>query len=109
MGQRIAACSDFSDFCTKLELLDLDAHFDEQLGYLVDYEGKLLVDFVGRFETLDRDYAKICARLGLPATKLPHYRKSAHRDYTHYYDERARDIIAARYRNDIAAFGYEFR
>jgi hypothetical protein len=108
LGRQIAACRDFPEFCRRMAVLELDAHFDEQLGYLVDYEGNLLVDYIGRFEKLEIDFARICDRLGLPEIGLPHYRKSSHRDYRHYYDEQARDIIAAHYRNDIATFGYVF-
>jgi len=107
-GRRIAACSDFNDFCARLESLDLDAHFAEQISYLIDYNGKILVDSVGRFESLDRDYAKICAVLKLPVKALPHYRKSTHQQYRRYYNDQSRKIIAERYRNDIAAFGYRF-
>jgi len=106
LGRRIAACDDFMDFCHRLEELELDAHFDEQVSYLIDFEGNTLVDFVGRFEVLDQDYAKICARLALPAAKLPHYRKSSHQHYLRYYNDRAIQIIAERYKNDIAIFNY---
>ncbi len=106
LGKRIAACRDFNDFCRNLDALELDAHFDEQLSYLIDYEGRLLIDCIGRFETLGQDYGQICARLGLPACELPHYRKSSHRHYLQYYDDCSLAIIAAKYRNDIAAFKY---
>lgn len=108
LGKRIAACADFADFCSRLETLDLDAHFDEQIGYLIDFSGNNLVDCVGRFETLQQDYAKICAKLQLPVATLPHYRKSAHRSYQQYYDDQAKSAVADRFRNDVAAFNYHF-
>jgi len=108
LGERIAACEGFADFCVRLDELEPDAHFWEQLAYLADSEGNMLVDCVGRFEHLDEDFEKICARLGMPAVTLPHLRQTAHRDYRHYYDARTVDVIAARYKNDIAAFGYSF-
>lgn len=40
------------------------------------HEGELLVDFVGRFETLQSDFAEVCNRLGLPATRLPFVNRS---------------------------------
>lgn len=106
LGKRIAACDNFTDFCARLESLDLDAHFDEQIGYLIDYNGNNLIDYVGRFETFEQDYENICTRLALPVTKLPHHRKSAHKKYQQYYDDKTAEIIAERYRNDIAAFNY---
>ena len=106
LGRRIAACDGFTAFCSRLEDLELDAHFDEQISYLIDFHGNLLVDYIGRFETLDQDYANICSRLALPVAKLPHYRKSSHQHYLQYYNERSKNIVAERYRNDIAAFNY---
>jgi hypothetical protein len=97
-----------ADFCASLDGLELDAHFWEQLAYLVDSEGNILVDCVGRFERLDEDFARICARLVMPAVALPHLRKTAHRDYRQYYNAQTVDLIARRYSNDIAAFGYRF-
>lgn len=41
-----------------------------QTEYLYD-EGRLMVDFVGRFETLQSDFREVCDRLDLPATDLP--------------------------------------
>ncbi len=107
LGRRIAACDGFTDFCSRLEELDLDAHFDEQISYLIDFQGNFLIDYIGRFETLDRDYANVCTKLALPVAKLPHYRKSSHQHYLQYYDYQARCAIAERYKNDIAAFNYK--
>lgn len=109
IGKRIAACSDFTDFCSRLDELELDPHFDEQISYLIDFQGNMLVDYVGRYETLDRDYKDICARLGLPVMSLPHYRQSSHHHYLQYYDEQAIDAVARRYKNDIAVFNYSIR
>ena len=109
LGRRIAACDGFADFCSRLEELELDAHFDEQISYLIDFQGNFLIDYIGRFETLDRDYASVCTKLALPVVKLPHYRQSSHQHYLQYYDDQARCVIAERYKNDIAAFNYNVR
>ncbi len=108
LGKRIAACADFRDFCLRLDELSLDAHFDEQVSYLIDYDSTPIVDFVGRFESLNEDYARVCRHLSLPVSELPHYRKSDHQHYRKYYDERTREIIAQRYAHDIGAFKYAF-
>ena len=64
-------------------------------------------DFIGRFETLADDFAKVCAHLGVEAT-LSHVNKSNHRRYTDYYDDETRDIIARACADDIERFGYRF-
>jgi len=72
----------------------------------------LCVDFVIRYERLAEDVAEVCRRVGLAGVEMPHL-KSGMRDRTHaygdYYDERSRDIVAERHRNDIRLFGYEFQ
>jgi len=67
----------------------------------------LLVDAVGRFESLEEDFSQICRRLGLSAN-LPHANRSSHRDYRFYYTDRTIEYVADRCRDDISRFGYAF-
>lgn len=80
-----------------------------QLDWFVDPDGNVIVDFIGRFETLDSDWALISAKLGI-SQPLPHANKKPSRSkhYTEYYTQRTRQIIAERFRVDIGFFGYEF-
>lgn len=78
-----------------------------QTGCLVDESGKLLVDFVGRFENLEVDFQTICKRVGITAT-LPHINKSDRLGYRDYYDEETRALTARVYVEDIERFGYTF-
>jgi len=78
-----------------------------QTHMLADANGEILVDFVGRFETLPDDFATICRTVGLDA-KLPHVNKTRHRDYRSYYTAAARDLVAEHFARDIAGFGYTF-
>ena len=45
-----------------------------QHEFLCDASGKVIVDFVGRFETIAADFAKVAERVGLPQA-LPHKNK----------------------------------
>jgi chondroitin 4-sulfotransferase 11 len=78
-----------------------------QLDYLTDERGVLLVDFVGRYEALDRDFAHVRERLGL-SSGLPHVNRSAHRHYRDYYTDEMRATVAKRFARDIDCFGYTF-
>ena len=78
-----------------------------QTSCLVDESGKLLVDFVGRFENLEVDFQTICKRVGITAT-LPHINKSDRLGYRDYYDEETRALTARLYAEDIERFGYTF-
>ena len=73
------------------------------------HDDKLMVDYLGRFESLYEDYRIICGKIGLsnpPA--LPHFNPGEHRPYKEYYDQECREIVAELYKKDIERFGYEF-
>lgn len=78
-----------------------------QLDYLTDEEGRIIVDFVGRHENVDADFAAVAARLGL-ADELPRINVSRHGDYRAYYTGVTREIVARRLVRDIEVFGYRF-
>jgi hypothetical protein len=79
-----------------------------QLSWLRDCHGKMPLDFIGRFENLDRDFGTICNRLRIPPTTLPHARKGSGDDYRQSYDEESRRIIADVYSEEIELFEYKF-
>ena len=79
-----------------------------QLDWFVDPDGKVLADFIGRFERLDQDWAFVAQKLGIAET-LPHRRVNPRsRHYTEYYTARTRELIANKFQVDIEYFGYEF-
>ena len=69
--------------------------------------GDLLVDQVGKFETLTEDFQSIVSKLQIEAT-LPHLNRVTRPDYRQYYDRGLIARVADCYRDDIEAFEYEF-
>lgn len=67
----------------------------------------LAMDFIGRFEYLEADFAYLCHLLGI-ATALPHLNRSTRDTYQTYYTAETQALVAATYQRDIAAFHYEF-
>jgi Sulfotransferase family len=114
---------------------DIYRHVIPQHDFLYDESGRLLVDFVGRFETIQADFDRICERLSLPPRPLPRVNRSLEQTwpssfrefrkwlrrtirtrerehtfphYTDYYDDESREFVTRMYRRDIEAFNYVF-
>jgi hypothetical protein len=114
---------------------DAYCHLVPQHEFLYDREGRLLADFVGRYESLQADFEVVCERLGIPSTPLPHQNRSleaqriqslndvkkrirrwlwtlrpknVYPHYTQYYDDESRAYVGQLYRKDIELFGYAF-
>jgi hypothetical protein len=79
-----------------------------QWSMLVDRDGKLGVDFVGRLETLDADVTTICTRLGIESTSLPHHNKADAKPWRDYYSPRSIAWVRDRWHREIEAFDYRF-
>lgn len=78
-----------------------------QSELLTDARGEILVDFVGRFERLEEDFAHVCRTVGVEA-ELPHVNPSRHDDYRTYYSDHSRALVAEHFAEDIERFGYRF-
>jgi hypothetical protein len=104
-----------------------------QCDFIQDQDGNRMVDFVGRFESLQQDFNRVCGKLGWPETPLPHVnpadalrfpggrlrrnirrlhallrRPRQKRPWRDYYDEETKARVAEWYREDIETFEYEF-
>ena len=78
-----------------------------QKEFVTDETGALLVDFVGRFENVERDAHRVFERIGIRAS-LPHRNRSFHDDYRTYYSDRSRRLVSEHFAEDIEMFGYSF-
>ena len=71
-----------------------------------------LPDFIGCFENLHTDIGTVAERIGRDVNlELPHLMRSPNREsrpYAKYYDDRLRDLVHERYKEDIRKFGYSF-
>jgi len=79
-----------------------------QLDWISDAEGRIVVDFVGRYENLQDDCQRVCDIIGIECT-LSHLNKTKRsRDFREYYSSRTKRMVEEIYGRDIEAFGYEF-
>lgn len=94
-----------------LELIQKKIHvqWEQQYKFIFDENGKVIIDFLGRFESFHRDVNYVLARLGIKKRTIPHRMKTVHRPYQEYYDNEAIEIVQSIYSKDITAFGYTFQ
>jgi len=85
-----------------LEFIHLAPQFD-----FLKVGNDIGADFVGRYENLNEDFAKIEKRLGLRHVRLPVARTSQHPHYTIAYDNEMRKKMQEVYEKDFEVFGYE--
>jgi chondroitin 4-sulfotransferase 11 len=79
-----------------------------QLDYVTDEHGDLLVDFIGRLENFDEGVREVFHRIGLESETVPHHNRSGHRHYSTFYTPETEMIVRERFKRDIEYFGYEF-
>lgn len=78
-----------------------------QSNWVCDMDDRVIVDYVGRFETLEADFAEITRHVGLDLD-LPRLNTTEHRDYRTYYSPDTRDRVGELWAVDVKRFGYGF-
>ena len=74
-----------------------------------DTNGKLIVNFIGKFERLQHDFNKICKKIGIKKKiKLPHIRRTRHNKYRTYYNDATKKHVTKVFAKDIEYFKYRF-
>ena len=79
-----------------------------QSGRITDQSGKIIVDFVGRYENLQDDFNFVCDKIKIPRINLSYVNRTKHGVYSGYYDDETKKIIAEKTKIDIEKFKYEF-
>ena len=85
-------------------------HFVPQHKYICNPRGKVIIDFIGRFENISSDFKKITGTLGIDLP-LKHDNKTdtlKNNRYTEHYTTRSEKIISEVYKEDINLLGYRF-
>lgn len=100
--------------CENWNGIDEGAHslWISQHKLITDINGKLIVDFVGKTDSLQRDLRKVCNTLGLPDEVYQSQRLNPGKDkmisYRSFYSHKTERMIAERYETDIEMFGFTF-
>lgn len=88
----------------------LDTAITAQTDYLVDLHGRLLTNYLGRYESLHEDFAHICRTIGIATPALPHKRQATDRDkdYRSYYSDDLAELVGRHFQRDVDMLGYRF-
>lgn len=84
---------------------------NERYGNYFDWlgeNGKIIVDFIGKFESINKNWEKICEFNRFEKIKIPHINKTNRKKYQMYYNSESKNIIANRFKKSIDKFGYKF-
>lgn len=81
-------------------------HFLPQWYFLLDSNGRVDLDFVGRFENLQEDWRYVCDKVGVRAD-LAHHRQSRHEYYKSYYTLETWEFVGNLYQRDVELFNYQ--
>lgn len=88
--------------------LNEEKMFLTQMDWILDENGKVMVNYIGRFEDMQRAWDEICENLNRKQTKLPHVKKSLRGDFRQYYDNESCAIIGDYFKSDVDYFKYSF-
>ncbi len=99
-----------ASFKKYLELIQKKKHvqWEEQYKFILDDNGELMVDFLGRFERFNEDVLKVLKKFGIDVNEIPHSMKSKRKSYDSYYDSESMEMLQSIYKVDIGTFGYTF-
>ena len=120
----------FEDFIKQMEWCHKDLpklhgyqhdkwHLRNQIEHLVDENQNIMIDHLARFEDIENEFSIICEKLDTKLD-LPHLNHTGHWSgeakthepkkvhYSKYYTQELIDIVAARCKDDIEAFNYDY-
>ena len=73
---------------------------------LVGEDGRLGLDFIGRYETLQDSFAEACRRIGIPERRLAVVNAAVHRPWEDCCDDELLRLATRFYRRDFEMLGY---
>lgn len=76
-----------------------------QKRFVVDENGKQIVEYIGKFEDLENEIEKIKRKVNVHKS-LVHKNKSDHESFENYYDDELKDIIYEAFIDDFLFFNY---
>ena len=108
--ENIGHIKDFDEFVSRwlsIENMHKHLHFKPQHEFICDSRGRMLVNYLAYFETLQDDFKRVCRHMDIDA-ELGCHNANPGLGYQDVYTEETRQKVAEIYAQDIALFGYDF-
>lgn len=86
---------------------DLTFHYN-QVDYISNKSGDILVDNVYRFENFEIEVGKMLNDLGLSLIDIPKMNKTWDKNYHDYYTEKSKELIEIKCKKDIEYFAFKY-
>ena len=80
--------------------------FRPQHEFVTDSDGELLVDFVCRFDSLQKDFDYICDKLHVPKSELQHVNTSGSDAPLAFFDWELKEMVLSFYKRDFDLFNF---
>ena len=107
----LSTYKDFEDFVLKglnEKIIWEIMHLIPQYEFVCDKNGKIIVDYVGRFESLQEDVAGLSKKINLEVV-MGHYNYNKKKDYREAYTKEMIEKVHHIYQKDIDVFEYSFK
>lgn len=86
---------------------DVPKFFANQFDWISGEDGRPVVSYIGKFESLNDDFEKIKAVLSINES-LGHHNATYKTEYQDLYNSRSRELVSQHFEKDINFFGYSF-
>ncbi|MBP1839118.1 sulfotransferase family 2 domain-containing protein [Formosa algae] len=84
-------------------------HFIPQYDFLINSEGKVNMDFIGRFEDMENSFRVISEHINGNSVLEKHNVTDNKSPYYNFYTEKMIEIVEDVYEKDIKEFNYKFK
>jgi hypothetical protein len=81
---------------------------NSQLAKLVDLDGNLLVDYVGRLEDVQTTLDWVSDKVGVGPITMPYVNGTRKGHYSQFYNQATKEMVAEICKLDIEYFGYQY-
>lgn len=104
--------STFDKFITEWlpyqNLFEIDVVFCPQYHFICDNKGKVIVDYIGKFENIDSAMEDVSKQLGCNINLKKLNASDRNKNYRDYYTDETIKIVSELYKKDIELFSYDF-